>query len=1177
MSHAPELYALLVGIDRYHPQGRIRHLRGCVNDVNAMEQLLQQKYGVAATNIQKLTNEDATHQGIKAAFRQHLIQPAEAWSKAGRGGPPPAFVFHYSGHGSQARDETGTEPDGLDETLVAYDSRTPGIYDIKDWELGQLISMLNRYSDNVTIILDCCHSGSGTRNLAQDIDAEPGIALTRRCPPDLRPQPAHSQRPAALAQSRNVSTSNWEVAGQHVLLAGCRDQEESNEYAKPATGPLVNQPSMWRGAMSYFLQQILEELPPTTSLTYRELHERLRYQVNQIYPSQMPQCEGDRDRELFGGVRPQQERFFTIIDKRAGYFWIDGGSAHGFTEGTLLNVYPPHLRTLAAADAPVAQLQIDEVGAVTSGCTVATGDAAAVAINARCVLQRVNYGNQQRSVQIAVADATLQNALIQRLAPQEDTQQIDVSAYLRVAMAAAADFRVVEQAERLTIQDNSGRLLVAPLAKDDLDGIVTDLAHLARYQNALTIRNTAPHSELAGAIQLEMKALAFDPNTQQPLAEALPRTAGGELINTVDTRIVLEITNRSTQDLYLALFNFSPDWSVQQLYPPKGAHEALRAGRTIHLGLSNRRSEQLMAQLPAGMIEGRDVFKVFATVNDTSFEVLEQAALKSPFQVQKQVGMAQTPSALDQVLQSAVAGQQTKAYGPPPASVADEWTTAELTVTTVESRERMTQALQGGARTALPAFALEVEAPTGFAGQVRVVTAQQSTRATNSTVDLQMPLGLAAQPAQFAPLPLAATRAAAPTGAFLEIEADEENRQRITPATPLLLHLNDTMNEEEACFAVAFDGSFYYPVGRSQHDPQTVEVTWLPPADPESVVPLRSTRGVGRVVKLYLYKLLGFNEVSLGLHQVRFVPTSEVNDQNAAPDERAWPVASGVLYYRAVDPCQFQPNERVAVAVPGFSATSQEQAVWLCQTLAQQNLRYDHILTFDYESFNTGISENGQKLSNALRAARLHEVLGLQVDLFAHSMGTVITRCMVELWGGDAFVSRCFLAGPPNQGTRLAEAKQYISWITALALNQVGTWTVAAIGGWVLNKAAEDAVGPGDLRTSSTILHDLNTATKTVSVPYFIIAGTNNQPLHLDATAWQRLQHKALNRVDWALDALFDDQHDLVIGVKSMLGVRNGHYPAHLLATREVNCTHFDYFRDEESQQQLFTWLRQGH
>ncbi len=1176
MSNASELYTLLVGIDRYDPRSRVPNLRGCVNDVAAMADLLQRTFAVPAANIRQLTNEAATHQAIKLAFRHFLIEKAKAWAQAGRTDPPPAFLFHYSGHGSQARDETGTEPDGMDETLVAHDSRLPGIYDIKDWELGQLIAELNEYSANVTIILDCCHSGSGTRDLV--VLADESIAKARRCPPDTRPQPPESQRPTTLAMTRAINTSNWELGDKHVLLAGCRDKELANEYA------LVDgNQRRWHGAMTYFLQRELTQLPPNSSLTYRELHERIRHQVNSAYPNQMPQCEGDRDRELFGGLRPQRDAFFTVVAKRDGLIWIDGGVAHGLTSGALLDAYPPTTRTVADAGAPLARLQIEEEGAVESGCVVISGDMAAVALHSRCCLYQLSYSNRQRKVLLAVPNAGLADAIRQRLGPQADPNFIDVSSYLRV-VEGTADFRVALQNERLEIQDNSGQLLVAPFATNELDSLAMDLAHLARYHNALELRNTAPHSELAGAIRLEMKELAFDPNTQQPLAQKIQRTPGGELINSATTKVVWEITNQSSQPLYVTLLGFAWDWSVAQLYPDTaGAHEALAPGRTVSIGLSNRRTEQFILQVSAGMTERRDRFKVIATVQETNFDVLMQGALKSPFTTKSVAPATDRPlSPLEQILQSAMLGGQRSAYGPPPATTEDEWTTAELAVTTVAAPDRMTRTVTGGVRTALPAFALEVEPPLGFTGSVRVMTANQSTRAANDTLDLQVPPGIATQPERFVLAPFVATRTAAPGGAFLEIEADDVARQAVTAATPLKLHLNETVGEVEPLFAVAFDGNFYYPVGRSTGDPQTVAVDWLPssdlstgelsPEDRAEVQPLRSTRGVGRVLKLYLYKMVGVTDATLGLRRVRFAPLSEAGEPEA--DETAVTLPTGVLYYRGIDPERFRPHDRIAVAVHGFSAESKEQARWLCTMPPQAGVHYDHVLTFDYESFNTGISENGRMLADALRAARLDQIPGIKVDLFAHSMGTMITRCMVELWGGDAIVRRCFLAGPPNGGTRLAEVKKFVPWVTTLALNNAAWWTPAAIGGWALQKLAEDGVAVEDLRPNSSILHDLNHSTKPVTTPYFILVGQNNKPPHLDATAWERLKQKVLGSVDVALDTFFSDQNDLVIAVQSMLGVRNGQYPANLLKTALVNCTHFEYFTTEESQQQLLTWLK---
>jgi hypothetical protein len=1171
MNGSPTLFALLIGIDDYAPAGRVRSLRGCVNDVQALEQVLIGKFGTPAKNIRTLTNDRAKHQAIKRTFRDHLIGNAKQWQEAAgdeeTAEPPPAFLFHFSGHGSQARDETGSEPDGFDETLVPYDSRTPGVYDIKDWELGQLIEELNQYSENVTIILDCCHSGSGTRKIDET------VALTRRCPPDLRPQP--KRRPVALrqAQTRSVSSANWEVGGKHVLLAGCRDLEESNEYGVRDLGA-----THWRGAMSYFMGRELLQMAFDRPLTYRELHERVRAEVNSRYRNQMPQCEGDIEREIFGGIRPQRDLFFNVVEQSGGFHWVDAGVAHGLAAGSQLKVYPPETRTLADAGRPMTTLEVVEEGAVRSGCqTVEAG--VAIPLHARAVIHRLNHGDMQRKVVFDIPDAALRAAVTARLAPQTGMDQDDVSPFVQVVTEGAADFRVALRSNRLEIQDSTGALLVAPFATHDLDGLAADLAHLARYRNALNLRNTVPASELAGKVTLAIKKLVFDPATQEAKTEEFPRSAEGGAVIETGERVVFEIGNQSDVPLYVALFDFGPKWEVVQVYPHvAGAHEPVQAGTTFSFGLATRRSEQIEAFLADDLAEAKETFKVIATVADANFEVLKQGPLKSPYQTRNAARSAGQPaSTLDKLLAQAMNGGTARAYGPPRASVADEWTTAEVVVTTVRKMSDTEHTLQGGTRTLLPAQAIEFVPPAGFTGKVRVLTATQSTRAAGGdATDLVPPPGLAALPDWFEPLPIGSTRSAGVPGALIEIDADEGARQTVTSLTPLDIQLNWEPDAASAgALAVAYDGSFFYPVGRTGDDERTIHVEWLPALDAEDVQPLRTTRSVGRTVKLYLYKLLKKQDPTLGLHQVQAVAAADLGAKPRQATEQARPVPLGELRYGPVKGNQFKANARVALVVHGFTAISTPMADWVANHLPRYDLHYDHILAFDYESFNTPISENGRILADALRAAGFGPNDGRTLDVVAVSMGTLVTRALVELWGGDQFVDRCFLAGPPNQGTRLADVKRLVPWISTLALN--GSWASvppAALAGWVLNRAADDAVGPGDLRPASQFLSDLNQTTKPVTTPYFIVAGRNDKPLQVDAGAWRRLQHKVMRLADATLDLIFGDQNDMVINVRSMLGVRNGQYPPALLKTREVPCNHFEYFSHKGSHEQLVAWLK---
>ena len=147
-------FALLIGINKY--SGEINSLRGCVNDVLLQKQLLKHRFGFNPKDIKILTDEQATRQGILTAFEDHLIKQAK---------PGDVVVFHFSGHGSQVVDPDKDNPDGLNSTLVPIDSRYNSdggvVQDIMGHTLFLLMYALK--TDNVTVVLDSCHSGGAKR------------------------------------------------------------------------------------------------------------------------------------------------------------------------------------------------------------------------------------------------------------------------------------------------------------------------------------------------------------------------------------------------------------------------------------------------------------------------------------------------------------------------------------------------------------------------------------------------------------------------------------------------------------------------------------------------------------------------------------------------------------------------------------------------------------------------------------------------------------------------------------------------------------------------------------------------------------------------------------------------------------------------------------------------------
>lgn len=149
--------ALLVGANGY-PENP---LYGCINDVLLQRELLIHRFGFQPEDILTVTDETEikpTREGVLQAFEQHLIQQAK---------PSDVVVFHFSGHGSQVVDPNSPFRNQLNSTFVPLNRQVSQssdrfvVSDIMGKSLFLLMSALP--TENVTVILDSCHSGGGKR------------------------------------------------------------------------------------------------------------------------------------------------------------------------------------------------------------------------------------------------------------------------------------------------------------------------------------------------------------------------------------------------------------------------------------------------------------------------------------------------------------------------------------------------------------------------------------------------------------------------------------------------------------------------------------------------------------------------------------------------------------------------------------------------------------------------------------------------------------------------------------------------------------------------------------------------------------------------------------------------------------------------------------------------------
>lgn len=264
--------ALLIGINRYGIPGS--DLRGCINDVKNLQAVLTDMCGFRAQDITVLTDLRATTKAMQASI-DTLVRGARKGD---------ILLLHYSGHGANVPDDNGDEADRRDEILCPTDLdwKKP----LRDDWLRKTFDTMRTKGASLTVIMDCCHSGTNTR-VVHAPDA-PSIPRYLPNPWDIMAEESGRKlRGKVVGELRRSSRatrkrSDVVVADiPEVLITGCRDTQTSADAEIGGT---------FNGALTYHLVQTLEAAQGT--LTYRQLHAGTVAGLKKADFDQVPQLEG---------------------------------------------------------------------------------------------------------------------------------------------------------------------------------------------------------------------------------------------------------------------------------------------------------------------------------------------------------------------------------------------------------------------------------------------------------------------------------------------------------------------------------------------------------------------------------------------------------------------------------------------------------------------------------------------------------------------------------------------------------------------------------------------------------------------------------------------------------------------------------------------------------------------
>lgn len=191
--------ALLIGINYY---GTEAALRGCINDVKRMQQMLQSQ-GWSHSEMRIMTDDGRSTQPTKANIVAGMRWLADGVQ------PGDLMFLHYSGHGAQQEDPHHLEEDGMNETLIPVDFKRAGM--ISDDDIFEMLVRPLPIGARLTAVMDCCHSGTGL-----------DLPLTWNM---------HTN-------SWQEDTNPWHSLGDVMLFSGCDDDQcsadASDSYSRPA-------------------------------------------------------------------------------------------------------------------------------------------------------------------------------------------------------------------------------------------------------------------------------------------------------------------------------------------------------------------------------------------------------------------------------------------------------------------------------------------------------------------------------------------------------------------------------------------------------------------------------------------------------------------------------------------------------------------------------------------------------------------------------------------------------------------------------------------------------------------------------------------------------------------------------------------------------------------------------
>jgi len=807
------IYALFVGINQYHPQSKVPHLAGCVNDVLAFQEFIEDQYPNVVSKV--LLNEQATRDNFIGAFTTHLIEQATEGD---------TVLLYYAGHGSfseAASPFKKYDPKGQDESFVCYDSRLPGHYDLTDKEIAVLLSRIVTGVHTV-LIADSCHSASVSRDLVANFNlARKRFTGARKGERSLK---------SYLLKGDEFYQDQWEATGElsipnskHILLSACGRAEEAWETVD---------------RKGLFSATLLDVLKSNRNISYSDLFERVRHIVYNTAKNQKPTIspqEGFNPNNAFleNNVLPNRNRHLVKFEE--GKWMLDYGGIHGLptddlgVEQLTIGIY----EDLAEGEAALFQACVKKVLLATSILDLK---------EAALDTTKTYWGEIETSPTTLVVNLLGQE---KEIAAFEKKYQQTSSSFLQfIKGKSVAKYTLIAYATKLKIiHAATGKLIYGKkgTGATSIKNIIKQLEKINQWEKIVQLQNGQANEAIKKAIEVQFFEESEDAATLMkregdPIIIDYPKV-GQDMVDGEPKSIYYQIKakNVGNKKLYVALLHLGPSFDITSLFSsqviPKQSEE-FTLDRDHYLFITTPKKHQTT-----------DIFKVIvSTIPFDDFKFQQEGITTLP---------------------SRALGKRRR------ATTKDDWYTQTLIVQTVRKQNEL-----GNQTIRLANNSISIKAHPSFKADLAFQPLQTP---TSRNVGAGGGMGAVFQGKDIELLNLSQTNTRSTHHQDQSlIELSAITNKEALKEHPLEITIHQSIDRHEYIVPVTMQNGYLLPFGESTKNEQgetVIQIKELPNSDASPTA--TGKRSLGKALWFGLLKMSGFRAKAFRLRKVEMLKNLE--------------------------------------------------------------------------------------------------------------------------------------------------------------------------------------------------------------------------------------------------------------------------------------------------------------